>query len=299
VHTDSPCEEPTEMTRRRYDVEGRTIFITGAARGIGAEAARLLAGEGANVALMDRDAEGLDRRTAVIGERAAAFAGDVTDADDLGTAVAGAIQRFGAIDVVIANAGISGVPRSVLTTDPADFERVIEVNLVGVWRTVRAALPHVVERKGYVLPIASVAALVPSPMVAAYAASKHGVEGFARSLRMELAHTGTRVGIGYFSFIDTDMVRDAMATAPAARARTVLPGFLAKSLPVAAAGKAILRGVERRANRVYAPSWVPLVIALRGLGGPIEALAARDPRFVKAMRLAEEPASQAEPPLAA
>lgn len=272
---------------RRYGVEGRTVLVTGGARGIGADAARRLAARGAQLALVDRDAATLERTAAELGPRAAAFAADVTDPAALEIAVAGALERFGAIDVAIANAGISGTPSTLRTGEVAEFERVIEVNLLGVWRTLRAALPHVVERRGYLLAIASVAAIVPDPLLAPYGASKHGVEGLARSLRMELAHTGTRVGVGYFSFIDTDMVRDAMATPAGSRAMAAMPGFLSRALPVGAAGEAIARGVQRRANRVYAPRWVLAMLALRGLSGPLEALAARSPRFVRALREAE------------
>jgi NAD(P)-dependent dehydrogenase (short-subunit alcohol dehydrogenase family) len=276
---------------RRHEIADRTVLITGGARGIGAEAARRLLDRGANVALVDRDEVTLERTAAELGVRAEPFAADVTDASALDAAVTAAAQRFGGIDVVIANAGISGEPTTVATIDPAEFERVIEINLIGVWRTVRAALPHVVERRGYVLPIASVAALIPGPLIAAYAASKHGVEGFARSLRLELAHTGTRVGVGYFSFIDTDMVREAVAHPAVVRGMNTLPGGLRRPLPVGAAGAAIVRGVERRAKRVYAPRWVPALIAARGLGGPIESLAGRDPRLVRALREAEQRAT--------
>jgi NAD(P)-dependent dehydrogenase (short-subunit alcohol dehydrogenase family) len=271
----------------RYSLEGRAVLITGGARGIGADAARRLHERGARVALVDCDAAERERRAVELGEPALAFEADVTDVAGLEAAVRGTVERFGGIDVVIANAGISGTPSTVAAIDPLDFERVIEVNLLGVWRTVRAALPHVVERKGYVLPIASIAAALPSPLMAAYVASKHGVEGFARSLRMELAHTGTRVGVGYFSFIETDMVRHAVANPGVARALTALPGPMRRPLPVGAAGRAVVRGVERRANRVYAPRWVPALLRARGLGGPLETLAARHPRLVEAVRQGE------------
>lgn len=270
--------------RRPYAIDGRAILITGGARGIGADAARRLIARGARVALVDRDGDAVERTAAELGDRATPFVADVTDFAALQAVVDGAATRLGGIDVAIANAGISGIPSPVATIDPAEFERVIEINLVGVWRTVRAALPHVVERKGYVLAIASLAAVVPAPLIAAYVASKHGVEGFARTLRMELAHTGTRVGVGYFGFIDTDMVRTARAQAIVQRTMGTLPGFLERPLPVGAAGAAVVRGVERRAKHVYAPRWVPAVLALRGLGGPVESLAARDPRLVRALK---------------
>jgi NAD(P)-dependent dehydrogenase (short-subunit alcohol dehydrogenase family) len=273
------------MIGKRYDIEGRVVLITGGARGIGADAARRLVERGAQVALVDVDATELERRVAELGPHAAAFAADVTDPGTLQAAVDGTLERFGAIDVVIANAGISGPPAPVATIDPEDFERVIEVNLLGVWRTVRAALPHVVERHGYVLPIASVAAALPTPLIAAYAASKHGVEGFARSLRMELAPTGTRVGIGYFSFIDTDMVRDAFASPAAAHGLSGLPAIIRTPIPVSKAGEAIVRGVEHRADRVYAPGWVPALLAMRGFGGPLERMVARNRHLADAVEL--------------
>ncbi|MDX6666907.1 MAG: hypothetical protein QOK04_287 [Solirubrobacteraceae bacterium] len=279
------------MIGSRYELQDRVVLITGGARGIGADAAQRLVARGARVAVVDQDAAAVQRKAAELGDAAAAFTADVTDAGALDAAVEGAVARFGGIDVVIANAGISGTVSTVAAVDRASFERVIEVNLLGVWRTVRATLPYVVERRGYVLPIASVAAALPVPLLAAYAASKAGVEGFARSLRMEVLATGTRVGVGYFSFIDTDMVRDARAQPTAMQAMRVLPGGFSGALPVGAAGEAIVRGVQRRSKRVYAPRWVPALLALRGLSGPLDDLAARDPRFVKACRLA----AQAQP----
>jgi NAD(P)-dependent dehydrogenase (short-subunit alcohol dehydrogenase family) len=281
----SQRKEPT-MARRR-SIEDRVVLLTGGARGIGADAARRLVERGARVALLDRDADGVERRADALGERAAAFPADVTEADELAAAVEAALERFGAIDAVIANAGISGPMSTVAAIEPEAFEQVIDINLLGVWRTVRAALPHVVERRGYVLAIASVAASTPTPLLAAYSASKAGVENFARSLRMEISHTGTRVGVGYFGMIDTDMVRDARAEHAVSHALGAIPTPFTKALPVGAAGEAIARGVERRANRVYAPRWVPGLLAVRALTHPADGLLGRHPRVVAAVRAAE------------
>src|SRR4051794_33429767 len=119
------------------DLQGRTILITGAARGIGAESARKASARGANVALVGLEPEELARVAVQCGPNAAAFETDITDVDALGEAVDAAVERFGGIDVVVANAGVAptGMVRSM---DPAAFERTIEVNLLGVWRTVRA-----------------------------------------------------------------------------------------------------------------------------------------------------------------
>jgi NAD(P)-dependent dehydrogenase (short-subunit alcohol dehydrogenase family) len=191
------------MARERYGVRDKVVMITGAARGIGAEAARRLAARGARVSLVGLEPQLLEQRVAEIGPSAAWFEADVTDWDALRSATDATVERFGGIDVVIANAGIAPFG-TVATIDPADFEKTIEVNLLGVWRTVRTVLPHVVARQGYILPIASLAAALHPPMLAHYAATKAGVEAFADSLRAEVRHTGTRVGVAYFSFIDTD-----------------------------------------------------------------------------------------------
>jgi len=269
-----------------WTLDGKTIFITGAARGIGAETARQLVARGARVALAGLEPELLEQRAAELGSSAAWFEVDVTDRDAIEAAVAGAAERFGGIDVVIANAGVAG-GGPVASIDPDAFETVIEVNLLGVWRTVRAALPHVIERRGYVLPIASLAAALHGPMMSPYAASKAGVEAFADSLRVELRHTGTAVGCAYFSFIDTDMVRRGFERASAQRAKERLRGPL-KPPPVSVAGAAIVRGVERRARFVYAPRWVLPALYLRTLLQPLSERSARDEELAETMRLAAQ-----------
>ena len=133
--------------RSRFDVAGRTVFITGAARGIGAAVAERLHGAGANVALVGLEPELLEALATRLGDRAAAFEADVTDFAALQRAVAGTMTRFGAIDVAIANAGIAYVGR--LATAPMEqVERTLEVNLMGVWRTNRAVLHQIVARRG-------------------------------------------------------------------------------------------------------------------------------------------------------
>jgi NAD(P)-dependent dehydrogenase (short-subunit alcohol dehydrogenase family) len=269
-----------------YPVAGRVVLVTGAARGIGLDAVQRLHARGANVALVGLEPELLEQRASELGERAAWFECDVTHQDTLQAAVDGTVARFGGLDVVIANAGVAPVG-TVLTIDPADFERTIEVNLLGVWRTIRAALPHVVQRRGYVLPIASLAAAVHAPLMAPYTASKAAVEAFADSLRAELAPTGTKVGCAYFGFIDTDMVREARDH-PATRSMRSRPGGPDSAVPVGVAGEAIARGVERRARWVYAPRWVPAVLYARGLLTPLYGRLARDPRVRESIRIAEE-----------
>src|SRR5262245_43972421 len=252
---------------KEWDVSGRAVLVTGAARGIGAETARRLAARGARVALVGLEPEELER---VAGDCPGAvwFEADVTDHDALAAAVEGTVEAFGGIDAVIANAGIAtlGFVRSM---DPEAFERVIEVNLLGVWRTVRACLPHVIERRGYVLVIASLAAASHGPGLAAYSASKAGSEAFADCLRTEVRHLGVDVGVGYFAFLDTELVRAADRNPLFGGVRKQLPGPFGKTYPLGDAVRKIVEGVEQRRRTVAFPGWVKAMLALRGVTGPL------------------------------
>jgi NAD(P)-dependent dehydrogenase (short-subunit alcohol dehydrogenase family) len=263
------------MAQATYNLSGKSIFITGAARGIGAESARRLAARGANVTLVDLDAEALERAAASCGAGAAWFEGDVTDRESLDAAIAGALDRFGGIDVAMANAGIApvGLVRDI---DPTAFERTIEINLLGVWRTIRACLPHVLARRGYLLPVASMAAALHSPGMSAYAAAKSGVEAFADSLRLEVAHHGVDVGVAYFSWIATDMVAGADAHPVGGFMRGNLRGPFAKTYPVSAAADDVVRGIERRSRLVVTPGWARALLVARGLFQPLMERSVRD-----------------------
>jgi len=250
-------------------MRGKVAFITGAARGIGFEAARRLHAQGASVALVGLEPDELNARVAELGgERAAAFHADVTDAEQLSAAVDGTVAQFGGIDVCIANAGVANVG-TIETMAVEDFERVIEVNLLGVWRTVRATLPSVIARKGYILVISSMSAVVHLPLMGPYTMAKAGVEAFSDALRMEVAHTGTKVGVAYFSFIDTDMVRDSFAHPAAELTRRSSPKFMTTPIPLSEAGDAIERAVGGRLRIAYAPRWSWLLIKLRGIVQPL------------------------------
>ena len=283
------------MASEHYDVRGKTALITGAARGIGAETAKRLHSRGANVALVGLEPDELEKRAAELGDRVAWFEADVTDLDALQEAVAGTVERFGGIDVVVANAGIA--PNgTVASIDPAAFDRTIEVNLLGVWRTARAALPHVIERRGYILVISSAAALVHSPMMAAYTASKAGAEAFGDALRGELAHTGTKVGVAYFSFIDTDMVRKSFDRPSVKRARERNKTMFGKVAPLSEAVDAIERGITTRARHVYAPKNVRSIIWLRSVIQLLAERAAKRSGLEETIRLSEQEPTQVTTP---
>lgn len=250
------------MREPRYRLSGRVALITGPARGIGAETARQLAARGMKLGLAGLEAERIENLAADLPAETATFECDVTDWDALGAAVDGTVAKLGGIDVVIANAGIAPWG-PIRTIEPEAFERTIEVDLLGVWRTVRTALPHVVERKGYLLPIASLAAALHGPIIGHYNAAKAGVEGFADALRLEMRPYGVDVGCGYFGYLDTDMVRapeedEILAAEPAANSR--MP--FGRPAPVSKGVEAIVRGIEGRARRVYYPRWIiaPLLV---------------------------------------
>ena len=265
---------------------GKTVLITGAARGIGAESARRLAARGANVALVGLEPEELARVAAHCGTNAAWFECDVTDWDALERAVQGAVERFGGIDVVMANAGVGpvGMTRSI---DPKAFERTVEINLLGVWRTVRTCLPYVIERRGYVLVIASLAAALHGPGMAPYAASKAGAEAFANSLRSEVKHLGVDVGVGYFGYIDTDMVRGADAHPAVGSMRGKTPGPIKRTYPVSAVGQAVADGIEGRRRWVVVPRWIRPLLVMGTALAPLLERASFD-RAAEADRALEE-----------
>lgn len=271
-----------------YDVNGRTVFITGAARGIGAETARRLHAKGANVALVGLEPERLQALAAQLGDRAEAFDADVTDFEALERAVGATVERFGGIDVGIANAGIA-YSGSLASAPMEQVERTLAVNFLGVWRTDRALIGHITERKGYLLNIASLAAIVRAPLMGPYAAAKAGVEALTDSLRIETAPSRARVGCAYFGFIDTDLVRASFAQPSAEKLNGRAPGFLRNPVPLPKAIDAIERGIERRAARLWAPRWVGPMIALRSVLQPfIERQFAKDEaRLLEGIRASE------------
>jgi NAD(P)-dependent dehydrogenase (short-subunit alcohol dehydrogenase family) len=242
---------------RVSSVSGKVVLITGGARGIGAATATLLVARGAKVVLVDLDAEPLRELVCSLGEEdATSILGDVTELGEMQAAVAHGVERFGGIDVVVANAGIATYG-SVATVDPLMFRRLIDINITGVFHTVRAALSEIVRRRGYILVVSSEAAYVAAPGLASYNASKAGVEHFANALRLELGYQGVAVGSAHMSWIDTPMVQDAKQDLVAFREMLdTLPGPLGATTSVEGCAAAFVRGIERRASRVNVPGWV-------------------------------------------
>jgi NAD(P)-dependent dehydrogenase (short-subunit alcohol dehydrogenase family) len=253
-------------SRAAVALEGRRVLITGAARGIGAGTARRLHERGARVALAGLEPELLERLAAECGG-APWFECDVSAREEVQRAVDGAVERLGGLDVAIANAGVAA-QLPLIGGDPAIFERVIAVNLLGVYYTLRAAGPHLAHPRGYALAIASGAAALHPPLMGAYNASKAAVEALGNTLRIELHGSGARTGVAYFGFIDTDMVSRGTRTRAAEQLASRRQAF-AKPVPLALAIDAIERGVQRRSRRVTAPRWVGVALPLRMLLQPL------------------------------
>jgi NAD(P)-dependent dehydrogenase (short-subunit alcohol dehydrogenase family) len=185
-------------------------------------------------------------------------------------AVAETVEKLGGLDVAIANAGIA---QSRLATARAisgeEWERVFEVDLLGVWRTVRAALPQIVERQGQMVVVSSVYAFANGMGNTPYAVAKAGVEALGRALRVELAPHGASATVAYFGWVDTKLVRDAFEQPDAGRLQELSPDFLLKRITPEEAGAGLVRGIEERAPRVFVPRWWRYVSALRGLINPL------------------------------
>ncbi len=253
-----------------YDLNGKVALVTGAARGIGFETARQMHLRGASVAVVDLDAEQVREAAERIGERAIGIAADVTDHAAIMGAVAKTVERFGGLDVVVANAGIA--QGSVATTrgiSVEEWERVFEVDLLGVWRTVRAALPQIVERRGHVVVTSSVYAFMNGVLNSPYAVSKSGVESLGRTLRTELTPLGASASVAYFGWVDTKLVQNAFERPHSDRMRENLPDWLSRRIQPSEAGAAVVAGIEERAPRIFAPRWWRYVSALRGILNPL------------------------------
>jgi NAD(P)-dependent dehydrogenase (short-subunit alcohol dehydrogenase family) len=278
-----------------YDLNGKVALITGAARGIGYETARQMHMRGASVAVVDLDPEQAREAAERIGARAIGVGADVTDQGAMQAAVAETVERFGGLDVVVANAGMAQPKTATVRgIGTEEWERVFEVDMLGVWRTVRAALPQIVERRGHVVVTSSVYAFINGVVNSPYAAAKSGVESLGRSLRTELTPLGASASVAYFGLVDTRLLQDALDRPHSGGlVDTLLSGRLSKRIPPSEAGAAVVRGIEERAPRIFAPKWWRYVSALRGLLNPlIDRRLERHPAMVKTVREVEADADE-------
>jgi NAD(P)-dependent dehydrogenase (short-subunit alcohol dehydrogenase family) len=246
-------------------LSGLRVLITGAARGIGAALAGQLASHGARLALVGLEPETMQEVARRCGEGTFVAECDVSSSKDVTQAVDAAAEALGGLDVVVANAGIAaGGP--LRSQDLRSWERVIEINLLGVMYTDRAALAHLERSGGYLLNIASTAAALRGAGISAYCAAKAGVEALSDCLRIEMQPLGVQVGVAYFLFLDTDMVNDADREMPTLqRAKTEMPSWLSRTYPLPPAIDELVAAIAQRRRRVAYPRWCLKALALRQL----------------------------------
>ncbi len=256
---------------RSLDLAGRTALVTGAAQGIGLSMVRELLGRGARVVLVDRDEATLKKAAGTLDSSAIFVAvADVTDRDAMADVVTRSSEDFGPIDVVVANAGITPPPATIRTSNLAEFDRVMAVNLTGALNTIHPTLDGIVERRGHIVVVSSAAAFSPGLGGSAYMASKAAVEQVGRALRLELAHTGATVTVAYYGFVDTELARDTLDRDPlGARVGELLPWPMNRRVSPEHAAAVTVRAIERRAPRVVTPRLWGAYSALRGIVNPV------------------------------
>jgi NAD(P)-dependent dehydrogenase (short-subunit alcohol dehydrogenase family) len=266
-----------------FDPNGKVALVTGAARGIGFEAARQLALRGASVAVVDLDPEQAREAAERIGERAIGIGADVTDEGAMRAAVAETVERFGGLDLAIANAGMAQAQvATVRGIAGEEWERVFEVDMLGVWRTVRAALPQIVERQGHIVVTGSIYSWFNGALNSPYAVAKAGVESLGRGLRSELIPLGASAGVVYYGWVDTRLVQDGFSRQHSDRMRENIPKWLLKRIQPDEAAAALIRGIEKRAPRTFAPRWWAIPAYLRGILNPLI-----DRRFERRRKMVE------------
>lgn len=183
----------------------RTAMITGAARGIGLATARTFLDDGWQVALLDIDGPAQQRAASALGADALALTADVAEEKQVADAVASAVERFGAVDAVVNNAGIA-VFKPLLETTPAEWARVLDVNLTGPFLVTRAVVPHM-PSGGAIVNIASISGQRASTLRVAYGTSKAGIMHLTKQMAAEFAHLGLRANCVAPGPVDTAMAK--------------------------------------------------------------------------------------------
>ena len=269
---------------------GKIALVTGGARGIGAATVEKLLAAGASVAVVDRD---IPEHT-LTSERVLLLSADVTDYEAMVECVRRTVEKFGALDIVIANAGIPPPPSTIRTIDRNVFDTVMAVNFGGVLNTVRACADDIVAGGGHIMLVSSCAAFTPGMGGAPYMVSKAAVEQLGRALRIELAAVGATAGLAYYGVVDTELARGTLDENPlGVRIGKLLPWPLNRRLSSDRAAELLVRSVCARRARLIAPAvWLPY-FWLRGILDPVLAWKlTRDRTVAKIMRELEETAAQ-------
>ena len=252
------------MTSSKSNLNGRVVFITGAASGIGAATALEVVAMGGTPVLVDCDAEPLTQIALRCGPQTLHWVADVTDLQAMQVVVEKTMSKTGRIDIVFANAGVAAFG-PVAYIDPVAWKRCLEVNVFGVFNTIRAALPCVMAQKGYVLINASSSSFAHPPVMSAYAASKSAVEAMGNSLRIEMAAHAVGVGVVHAGWVRTPLVTEGALHPGFVRLRATMPGPLNSETSPEETARIIVQGMLQRKRRIWVPGWLKILFALRAL----------------------------------
>lgn len=267
IHGAIPFGNLVPFAGQKLDIYGKVALISGAGQGIGLALARELYTQGARLALIDINAETLGAAMTQFNRaQVMTLEADVRDRTAMALAVQQVIDRFGQLDVVVANAGVTPAPATMGTVDMDDFDRVIAINQTGAVNTVRPALEQIIANNGHVVIVCSCAAFSPGVGGAAYMMSKAAAEKFGRALRLELAAHGATAGVAYFGFVDTELARATLDEDPyGARLGHMLPWPLNQRISAEQAGHVLAEAIRHRAASTIAPrQWLPYSL-MRGV----------------------------------
>ena len=252
------------MTSSKSTLTGCVVVITGAASGIGAATALELVAQGGIPVLVDCDAEPLAQMAQRCGPQTHYWVADVTQLQAMQEVVHKTISKLGRIDIVFANAGVAAFG-PVAYIDPEAWKRCIEVNVLGVFNTIRAALPAIMQQRGYVLINASSSSFAHPPVMSAYAASKSAVEAMGNSLRIEMAAHGVGVGVVHAGWVRTPLVTEGALHPGFVRLRATMPGPMNSETSPEETARVIVQGMLQRKRRIWVPAWLKILFALRAL----------------------------------
>lgn len=273
----------------KYDLQDTVAIVTGAGSGIGAALVEILHRRGALVALLDVDDSAIEATVERLGPRTWASACDVRNREAMAKAVDQVVEHFGRLDIVVANAGVAPGPSTVRTIAPDEFDRVIDINLIGVFNTVHPALEHIAANGGHVVVVSSAAAFAPGAGLASYMASKAGVEALGRALRIELAAHGASAGVAYFGFVQTPFVRPLDEDPIARQVDAMIPWPLNRRVSAGHAARVVADGIERRAASTMTPfAWTPYSWLRGPLNAVVDAVAAGSRTTHRLIRSIEE-----------
>lgn len=252
------------MTSSKSTLTDRVVLITGAASGIGAATALELVAQGGIPVLVDCDAEPLAQMAQRCGPQTHYWVADVTQLQAMQEVVDKTISKLGRIDIVFANAGVAAFG-PVAYIDPEAWRRCIEVNVLGVFNTIRAALPAIMQQRGYVLINASSSSFAHPPVMSAYAASKSAVEAMGNSLRIEMVAHGVGVGVVHAGWVRTPLVTEGALHPGFVRLRATMPGPMNSETSPEETARVIVQGMLQRKRRIWVPAWLKILFALRAL----------------------------------